>query len=168
MLYNGHFLDRSHKMPVPVTDTFSAYRGCSLQRPICQSDGNPPHPMIHSDLAEDAHWRFAAHEQAAAVLRILSYQNPSCQAEMVSAGTIKHLVKLCDVFNPEGSHGNCCQSVYQCSTEATHLLHELTFQKKLVGKVREMPLDVLREKAVVLIKTGEQIISDSTVETDCA
>ena len=106
--------------------------------------------------SEDIHWRFLAHEQAVAVLHIISHQNPSCQAEMVSTGTIKHLVKLCDIFNVNGSHSNCCQSVYQCSREANALFHDLTFQKKLVGKVTELSLTALREKAVTLIRTGEK------------
>lgn len=108
--------------------------------------------------SEDIHGRFLAHEQAAGVIHIISHQNPSCQAEMVSAGTIKHLVKLCDMFNTNGSHSNCCQSVYQCSREANALFHDLTFQKKLVGKVTEMSLTTLREKAVNLIRTGEKRI----------
>jgi len=104
--------------------------------------------------SNDIQWRFLAHEQAAAVLHILSHQSQACQAEMVSAGAIKCLIKLCDMFIPGGSHSNCCQSVYQCSREANTLLHDLTFQKKLVGKVRELSLDALREKAVNLIRSG--------------
>ena len=108
------------------------------------------------DTIEDVHWQYLAHEQAAAVLHTLSYQNPTIQSEMVSCGTIKHLVKLCDMFDPMGCHSNCCYSVYQCSKDANQLLHDLTFQKKLVGKVKELSLDALREKAVNLVRTGEQ------------
>ena len=98
--------------------------------------------------SEDIHWRSLAHEQAAAVFQNISHQNPSCQAKMVSAGTIKHLVKLCDMLNTSGSHSNCCQSVYQCSREANALFHDLTFQKKLVGKVTEMSLTTLLFRTV--------------------
>ena len=111
---------------------------------------------MFSDSIEDVHWRYLAHEQAAAVLHTLSYQNPTIQSEMVSCGTIKHLVKLCDMFDPMGCHSNCCYSVYQCSKDANQLLQDLTFQKKLVGKVKELSLDALREKAVNLVRTGEQ------------
>ena len=111
---------------------------------------------------EDAHWRFLAHEQATAVLRMISFQNPSCQAEMVTAGAIKHLVRLCDVFNPEGYHSNCCKSLCEHSSDASKLFHDLTYKKKLVGKVKEMTLEDIRENAVKLIRTGEKEILFST------
>lgn len=114
-------------------------------------------PELVSDdagIAEDAHWRFLAHEQAAAVLHIISFQNPSCQAEMVTAGAIKYLVGLCDVFNPEGCHSNCCKSVSEQSIDASKLLYDLTYKKKLVGKVKEMTVEEIREKAVKLIRNG--------------
>lgn len=106
------------------------------------------------DTEEDAYWRYLAHEQAAAVLHILSFENPSIQAEMVSAGTIKHLVQLRDMFNPVGCHNNCCHAVYKCSKDANQLFHDLTVQKKLVGKVKELSVEAIREKAVNLIRTG--------------
>ena len=74
---------------------------------------------------------------------------------MVSAGTIKHLVQLRDVFNPVGCHNNCCHAVYKCSKDANQLFHDLTVQKKLVGKVKELSVEAIREKAVNLIRTGE-------------
>ncbi|XP_078381950.1 uncharacterized protein LOC144664652 isoform X2 [Oculina patagonica] len=104
--------------------------------------------------SEDAYWRLLAHEQAAAVLQIISFQNPSCQAEMVTAGAIKHLVRLCDVLNPEGCHTNCCQSTSEHSSDASKLLQDLTYKKKLVGKVKEMTLEDIRENAVKLVRTG--------------
>lgn len=121
-----------------------------------------------SDTAEDAHWRFLAHEQAAAVLRLITFQSPSCQSEAVSAGAIKHLVRLCDVFDPEGCHSNCCQSVYQSSSAAVQLFHDLTYEKKLVGKVKELTLDDIREKAINLIRTGEKATCNITVQPDQA
>ncbi|KAJ7361742.1 hypothetical protein OS493_014382 [Desmophyllum pertusum] len=115
-------------------------------------------PELVSDdtgTTEDAHWRFLAHEQAAAVLHLVSFQNPSCQAEMVTTGAIKHLVRLCDVFNPEGCHSNCCQAVAdQYSSDASKLLYDLDIQEETGWKVKDMTLDDIREKAVKLIRTG--------------
>lgn len=113
--------------------------------------------IVLSGTTEDAHWRFLAHEQAAAVLRIISFQNPSCQAEMITAGAIKYLVGLCDVFNPEGCHSNCCKSICEQSIDASKLLYDLTYKKKLVGKVKEMTVEEIREKAVKLIRNGENV-----------
>jgi len=107
-----------------------------------------------TDPAEDAHWRFLAHEQAAAVLHIISFQNPSCQAEMITAGAIKYLVGLCDVFNPDSRHSNCCKSIYEQSINASKHLYDLTYKKKLVGKVNELTVEEIREKAVKLIRNG--------------
>lgn len=115
--------------------------------------------FVFTGIAEDAHWRFLAHEQAAAVLHIISFQNPSCQAEMVTAGAIKYLVGLCDVFNPEGCHSNCCKSVSEQSIDASKLLYDLTYKKKLVGKVKEMTVEEIREKAVKLIRNGEDFFT---------
>ena len=113
--------------------------------------------FVFTGIAEDVHWRFLAHEQAAAVLNIISYQNPSCQAEMITAGVIKYLVGLCDVFNSEGRHSSCCKSlsVSEKSIDASKLLYDLTYKKKLVGKVKELTVEEIREKAVKLIRNGE-------------
>ncbi|RMX48072.1 hypothetical protein pdam_00002622 [Pocillopora damicornis] len=107
-----------------------------------------------TDTAEDACWRFLAHEQAVAVLRLVTFQSKTCQTEVVSAGAIKLLVRMCDIFNPEGFHGNCCQPPYWSSSDAVQLLHDLTYRKKLVGQLKELNQDNIREKAVKLIKTG--------------
>lgn len=107
-----------------------------------------------ADITEDSHWRFLAHEQAAAVLRLISYQNPSCRAELITAGAIKYLVGLCDVFNPDGCHSNCCKSICEQSIAASRLLYDLTYKKKLVGKVKEMTVEEIRDKAVKLIRNG--------------
>lgn len=111
--------------------------------------------FVLTDVTEDSHWRFLAHEQAAAVLRLISYQNPSCRAELITAGAIKYLVGLCDVFNPDGCHSNCCKSICEQSIEASRLLYDLTYKKKLVGKVKEMTVEEIRDKAVKLIRNGE-------------
>ncbi|CAH3151004.1 unnamed protein product [Pocillopora meandrina] len=107
-----------------------------------------------TDTTEDACWRFLAHEQAVAVLRLVTFQSKTCQTEVVSAGAIKLLVRMCDIFNPEGFHGNCCQPPYWSSSDAVQLLHDLTYRKKLVGQLKELNQDNIREKAVKLIKTG--------------
>lgn len=115
-----------------------------------------PSELQSDEIGSSAHkqWRFRAHEQAAAVLHSLSFENLACQAEMVTSGIIKHMVQLCDVFNPNGPHSSCCLSTYSCSREANELLHELTFRKKLVGKIKEMSPTALREKGVNLIRSG--------------
>ena len=91
------------------------------------------------------------------MLRLVTFQSKTCQTEVVSAGAIKLLVKMCDIFNPEGFHGNCCQPPYWSSSDAVQLLHDLTYRKKLVGQLKELNKDNIREKAVKLIKTGEEI-----------
>ena len=111
--------------------------------------------FVFTGITEDAHWRFLAHEQAAAVLHLISFQNPSCQAELITAGAIKYLVGLCDVFNPEGCHSNCCKSICKQSIDASRLFYDLTYKKKLVGKVKEMTVEEIRDKAVKLIRNGE-------------
>jgi len=74
---------------------------------------------------------------------------------MITAGAIKYLVGLCDVFNPEGCHSNCCKSILEQSIDARKLLYDLTYKKKLVGKVKELTMEEIREKAVKLIRHGE-------------
>ena len=91
------------------------------------------------------------------MLRLVTFQSKTCQTEVVSAGAIKLLVRMCDIFNPEGFHGNCCQPPYWSSSDAVQLLHDLTYRKKLVGQLKELNKDNIREKAVKLIKTGEEI-----------
>ena len=75
---------------------------------------------------------------------------------MVTAGAIKHLVRLCDVFDPEGCHSNCCKPICEHSNDASKLLHDLTYKKNLVGKVKEMTLEDIRENAIKLVRTGEK------------
>ena len=91
------------------------------------------------------------------MLRLVTFQSKTCQTEVVSAGAIKLLIRMCDIFNPEGFHGNCCQPPYWSSSDAVQLLHDLTYRKKLVGQLKELNKDNIREKAVELIKTGEEI-----------
>ena len=74
---------------------------------------------------------------------------------MIAAGVIKYLVRLCDVFNPEGCHSNCCKVICEQSVDASKLLYDLTYKKKLVGKMKEMAVEEIREKAVNLIRNGE-------------
>ncbi|KAK2551490.1 hypothetical protein P5673_027680 [Acropora cervicornis] len=99
--------------------------------------------------SEDARWRLRSHEQATAVLRSLALNNSACQAKIVTSGAIKQVIQLlCNILNTNGSHRNCCISSYHSSKEANERFHELTFQKKLVGKIKELPPSALREKAV--------------------
>ena len=76
---------------------------------------------------------------------------------MVSAGFIKQLVKLCDVFNGKGCHRICCKVIDIFPKEANNLLRELTQGKKLVGKVQEMSQEDIRTEAQQLMKTGKEI-----------
>ncbi|XP_015757330.1 PREDICTED: uncharacterized protein LOC107336780 [Acropora digitifera] len=104
--------------------------------------------------SEDARWRLRSHEQATAVLRSLALNNSACQAKIVTSGAIKQVIQLCNILNTNGSHRNCCTSSYHSSKEANERFHELTFQKKLVGKIKEMSPSALREKAVNLLRSG--------------
>ena len=76
---------------------------------------------------------------------------------MITAGAIKYLVGLCDVFNPDGHHSNCCKSMYEQSINASKHLYDLTYKKKLVGKVNELSVEEIREKAVKLIRNGDNL-----------
>jgi len=76
---------------------------------------------------------------------------------MITAGAIKYLVGLCDVFNPDGRHSNCCKSIYEQSINASKHLYDLTYKKKLVGKVNELTVEEIREKAVKLIRNGDNL-----------
>ena len=101
------------------------------------------------------------------MLRLVTFQSKTCQTEVVSAGAIKLLIRMCDIFNPEGFHGNCCQPPYWSSSDAVQLLHDLTYRKKLVGQLKELNQDNIKEKAVKLIKTGEEI-SCVSVKPGCS
>lgn len=104
--------------------------------------------------SEDARWRLRSHEQATAVLRSLALNNSACQAKIVTSGAIKQVIQLCNILNTNGSHRNCCISSYHSSKEANERFQELTFQKKLVGKIKEMSPSTLREKALNLLRSG--------------
>ena len=102
--------------------------------------------------------RLLSHEQAAAVLRKLAFENLACQGELISAGAIKHLVKLCSVFDAKGDHDACCKVMWQYSSEAKKLLHDLTYNRKLVGKVREVSEKTGKKIADKLMESGREIL----------
>ncbi|XP_031548893.1 uncharacterized protein LOC116286503 isoform X2 [Actinia tenebrosa] len=103
--------------------------------------------------------RLLSHEQSAALLQKLTYKDEICQADLVTAGAIRRLIQLCDVFNPTGSHSNCCHVPSQYSDKANKLFTDLTVNKKLIGKVHELS----KEESTKVI----QNLIQSEAEIDC-
>ncbi|XP_048590689.1 uncharacterized protein LOC5514712 [Nematostella vectensis] len=117
---------------------------------ICQ-----PHERKSSNLGDPTNnERLLSHMQGAAVVQKLAYKNAACQRELISAGAVRQLVALCDVFDADGSHGNCCQMIYKHSDEADKAMYEMTKGRQLIGSVKELGKSQAVRAALHLLHKG--------------